>query len=277
MKWLKWLSLLVMGMLTITLGTVKAYATCELATTTNESSVTVNATGCDPQSSHTVRIYTGSWNQIDVRAISIKDDGSGSGSITFGGLPGGSYTANIYTGMRTGPDFIFSTPFSIDPSVTPPMLGCGNPCISDPLQKPPLPSNCKFCPATCGPLYDSATGQWSCTAVGGYTPVPTMRPTGSAQGGVMDDIFKAEYLADSQGVLGFLMSKLLPFVYTFAGLCLLVVLISGGLTLMTGAGDQNKVKEGYGKIQAGLIGFLIIFVSYFIVQIVELILGVSIL
>ena len=46
---------------------------------------------------------------------------------------------------------------------------------------------------------------------------------------------------------------------------------------MTAAGDQNKTKEGYGRIQAGIVGFLIVFISYFVVQIVEVILGVKIL
>ncbi|MFA4827352.1 MAG: hypothetical protein WC596_03860 [Candidatus Shapirobacteria bacterium] len=95
--------------------------------------------------------------------------------------------------------------------------------------------------------------------------------------GIMDDIFIADPVAGRFRNVGLLVSQLLPYVYGLAGLCLLVVLVSGGLTLMTSAGDQNKIKEGYGKITAGLIGFLIIFVSYFIVQIVEVVLGVTIL
>ncbi|MEK7528127.1 MAG: hypothetical protein AAB574_03890 [Patescibacteria group bacterium] len=77
--------------------------------------------------------------------------------------------------------------------------------------------------------------------------------------------------------LGSLVSQILPYIYVFAGLLLLVTLISGGVTLMTAAGDAGKTKAGYGKITAGLIGFLIIFVSFFAVQIVEVLLGVKIL
>ena len=55
------------------------------------------------------------------------------------------------------------------------------------------------------------------------------------------------------------------------------MLIMGGITLMTAAGDPAKSKAGYGKISAGLIGFLIIFVSYFVAQLIEVILGVKIL
>lgn len=77
--------------------------------------------------------------------------------------------------------------------------------------------------------------------------------------------------------IGRIVSDLLPYVYVIAGLLMLVMLIVGGVTLMTAAGDQNKTKEGYGKIQAGIIGFIIIFISFFVVQIVEVVLGVRII
>jgi len=64
--------------------------------------------------------------------------------------------------------------------------------------------------------------------------------------------------------LGTIVSGLLPYIYAFAGLALFIMLIWGGITLMTAAGDPAKSKEGYGKISAGFIGFLIIFVSYLI-------------
>jgi hypothetical protein len=77
--------------------------------------------------------------------------------------------------------------------------------------------------------------------------------------------------------LGTVISALLPYVYVFAGLALLIMLIWGGITLMTAAGDPGKTKEGYGKITAGLIGFVIIFVAYFVVQLLEVVLMVDIL
>lgn len=77
--------------------------------------------------------------------------------------------------------------------------------------------------------------------------------------------------------LGSVVSKVLPYIYAFAGLALFIMLIWGGITLMTAAGDPAKSKDGYGKISAGLIGFLIIFISYFVVQLVEVVLGIKIL
>ena len=69
--------------------------------------------------------------------------------------------------------------------------------------------------------------------------------------------------------------SLLPYIYVVAGLILLLMLISGGLTLMTSAGNPDKSKAGFGKITGALIGFLIIFVSYFVAKIVEVVLGVK--
>lgn len=80
----------------------------------------------------------------------------------------------------------------------------------------------------------------------------------------------------SGGTLGDVISSLIPYIYLVAGLSMLVMLILGGLTLMTAAGDPAKTKAGYGKITSGIVGFLIIFVSYFVVQIVELVFGVKI-
>ena len=76
--------------------------------------------------------------------------------------------------------------------------------------------------------------------------------------------------------VGSVISRALPYILVVAGLSLLVMLILGGVTLMTAAGNPAKSKQGYGYISAGLIGFVIIFVAYFVVQIVQVVFGVSI-
>ena len=85
------------------------------------------------------------------------------------------------------------------------------------------------------------------------------------------------YGLESDKKIGNIFSDLLPYIYVIAGLILLVMLVMGGLGLMTAAGNPDKMKAGYGKITNALIGFLIIFVSYFVVQLVETILGIKIL
>ncbi len=83
--------------------------------------------------------------------------------------------------------------------------------------------------------------------------------------------------ADGPGSIGTIFSSALTYIYVLAGLILLFMLITGGITLMTAMGDPGKTKEGYGKITAGIIGFIIIFVSYFVVQIAQVALGFKIL
>jgi len=77
--------------------------------------------------------------------------------------------------------------------------------------------------------------------------------------------------------LGEIISMALQYIYVLAGLSLLVMLILGGIQLMSAAGDEEAMKAGYGKLKTAGIGFLIIFVSYFVVQLVEVVLGVKIL
>ncbi len=77
--------------------------------------------------------------------------------------------------------------------------------------------------------------------------------------------------------VGEITSELLKWIYPAAGLVLLIMLIMGGIQLMTAAGDSAKSKAGYGRITTALIGFLIVFISYFVLQLVEVLLGVTIL
>ena len=70
---------------------------------------------------------------------------------------------------------------------------------------------------------------------------------------------------------------LLAYIYIFAGLALLLMLILGGIGLMTSAGNPDKSKVAFGRISGALIGFLIIFISYMVALVVEKLLGVKFL
>jgi hypothetical protein len=67
----------------------------------------------------------------------------------------------------------------------------------------------------------------------------------------------------------------IKYIFAAAGIGLLLVLIFGGFTLLTSAGDAKKLESGKNQITNGLIGFLIIFVAYWIVQLVGNIFGIS--
>jgi hypothetical protein len=75
--------------------------------------------------------------------------------------------------------------------------------------------------------------------------------------------------------LGEIVSGLLPYLFAGAGLFLLLYLIFGGFQLMTSAGDPKKMQEGKGKLTNAFVGFIIIFIAYWLVQIVGTILGIE--
>ena len=78
--------------------------------------------------------------------------------------------------------------------------------------------------------------------------------------------------------LGGLISAILPNVYVLAGLILLFFLIFGGLAVILGAGKGNKeqVEKGKKVLTGTLIGFLAVFASYWIVQILEILTGIEV-
>lgn len=77
--------------------------------------------------------------------------------------------------------------------------------------------------------------------------------------------------------LGDIVSALLPYIFVLAGLVLFFMLIIGGFGLMTAGGSPDKVKAAQGKITSAVIGFVIIFISYWLAKILEIILGITIL
>ncbi|MBD3250847.1 MAG: hypothetical protein GF381_04760 [Candidatus Pacebacteria bacterium] len=72
-------------------------------------------------------------------------------------------------------------------------------------------------------------------------------------------------------------NRALTFLFPLAGLILFVMLVWGGFEMLTGAASKKSQDSGKQRITAALIGFLLLFSSYWIVQIVEAITGVTIL
>jgi hypothetical protein len=74
-----------------------------------------------------------------------------------------------------------------------------------------------------------------------------------------------------------IISTFLPYILSFAGIILLFMLISGGFTMLTAVGNPEAADKGKQQITAALLGFILLFVSYWIIQILEIILGINIL
>jgi len=77
--------------------------------------------------------------------------------------------------------------------------------------------------------------------------------------------------------IGSIISSLLPYIFVIAGLTLFIFLIIGGFGLLTSGGSPEKMKAAQGKITSAVIGFVIIFISYWLVRILEIVFGISIL
>lgn len=79
--------------------------------------------------------------------------------------------------------------------------------------------------------------------------------------------------------LGDLVSIILSNAVAIAGLIMVFLLVFGGIMIISGAGSDNPERAAKGKqaVTAALLGFIIIFVSYWIIQIIEYATGVAIL
>ncbi len=64
-------------------------------------------------------------------------------------------------------------------------------------------------------------------------------------------------------------------VFPVAGVFLLLYLVWGGFDFLTSMGDPKKAESGKNKITNALLGFILIFVAYWIVQIAQFILKIQ--
>ncbi|HUW24597.1 MAG TPA: hypothetical protein VMW04_03110 [Patescibacteria group bacterium] len=87
---------------------------------------------------------------------------------------------------------------------------------------------------------------------------------------------KEQFLPGLSSDVGAIIFGLLPYLFVIAGLLLLFYLIAGGFQMMIAANDEKGLASAKGKITSALAGFLLLFISYWLVQILEVILGIQI-
>ena len=78
----------------------------------------------------------------------------------------------------------------------------------------------------------------------------------------------------SEGI-GPIITKLLPYLFTISGIILLLYLIYGGFQLMLSRGDPKAMQSAQAKITNAIVGFIIIFIAYWLVQLLGSVLGLS--
>lgn len=81
------------------------------------------------------------------------------------------------------------------------------------------------------------------------------------------------FLYSGNTSIGPILSNALPIVIGLAGLGLLLMIILAGYTLMTSAGDAKKMEEGKQRLTFAILGFLIVFGAYWLVQILGVMFG----
>ncbi|MDP3994371.1 MAG: hypothetical protein Q8P91_00885 [bacterium] len=70
-------------------------------------------------------------------------------------------------------------------------------------------------------------------------------------------------------------AEILRYIFSFAGIMLLVYLLIGGLQLMFAKGDPKAVQASWSKITNAATGFVIIFTAYWITQLVANVLNIQ--
>ncbi|MFZ3301488.1 MAG: hypothetical protein WA152_02095 [Microgenomates group bacterium] len=71
-------------------------------------------------------------------------------------------------------------------------------------------------------------------------------------------------------------NTVLPFVFGISGIVLLFNLISAGFKMMTSVGDPKAIQMAKSKITTSLIGILILFSSFWIVQLIWKFIGIDV-
>ncbi len=230
------------------------------------SAVTLTGANCSPDGRYLIHIIQDKkvLEAFETQTINGKNE-----AIYYASQEGNYEAKLIFL-----PDFVMETSFSIEPiNITP--LKCGDPCNS----------NDNNCPSQCPSTY--INGQWLCYLY--QAPTSPLKPTSPPKGETRPEE-KIDFNALGKAIpslglvfqpgpatnIGSIISLIIPYLFVAAGLLLFIYLIIGGLQMMTSAGDEKALTEAKGKITNGLIGFLLLFVSFWLVQIIGFVLGIKI-
>ena len=94
---------------------------------------------------------------------------------------------------------------------------------------------------------------------------------GNVSGGGLID------LSSEDLTLGGIIQELIPLVMRIGGLILFLYLLWGGIGYLVSFGNPEKMKTAWAKIWQALLGFVIIFTSWWLIKLIEVIFGINIL
>ena len=77
--------------------------------------------------------------------------------------------------------------------------------------------------------------------------------------------------------VGALISSWLPNIYILGGIIVLILIIVSGFMWITNAGNLKKIEESQKILTFAIMGFVFLFASYWIIQIIQVLTGIPIL
>jgi len=86
---------------------------------------------------------------------------------------------------------------------------------------------------------------------------------------------KPEY-SGTEGAFS-IISVIVKNIYVIASIILLIFVIMGGVGMVINAGNAEKQKQSSKTLTSAVAGYLILFASYWIIKIIELVTGIKIL
>jgi uncharacterized membrane protein len=75
--------------------------------------------------------------------------------------------------------------------------------------------------------------------------------------------------------MGDIINKLVLYLFPLAGILMLLYLLFGGYKYMLSRGDPKAIADARDTITTAVVGFIIVFVAFWIVQIVGVVLGIE--
>lgn len=83
--------------------------------------------------------------------------------------------------------------------------------------------------------------------------------------------------AEKLSLPGGVVSRMLVFALPIAGMILFVMLVWGGFEILAGSATSKSVESGKQRIKAAIVGFILLFSSYWMAQILQEVFGIKIL
>jgi hypothetical protein len=89
--------------------------------------------------------------------------------------------------------------------------------------------------------------------------------------------FQGDSATNTYSGAGSLINNVLPNIYIAGGIIIFFMILFGGFTIIAGASNKDKIADGTKMITSAIIGAMVLFGSYWIIQIIQVVTGVSIL